>query len=207
MSDKNQAPENQDKIDRIVAAAQVHFGRYGMQKATMKEIASELKISKALLYYYFPDKEHLYKAVVEKEHLEFIKNLINSLVLINGAENKLLEFVNIRLQYFRSLINLSRFRTEDWTGMKRLMEGVWKRCRGKEIEVISGVLLEGKEAGLFQIDDVESLSQLFLDLIKGLFQMTIKGKQIFYLEQDEYEALKERTNVFAKIFIRGLKCL
>ena len=41
----------------------------------MREIADDLKLSKASLYYYFPDKESLYSAVVEKEQDEFIAKI------------------------------------------------------------------------------------------------------------------------------------
>ena len=59
--------ENTEKINLIVNAAQKRFGVFGLLKTTMQEIASDLCLSKGLLYYYFPGKEHLYKAVVEKE--------------------------------------------------------------------------------------------------------------------------------------------
>ena len=57
--------DNSDKISNILSAAQKRFGLYGLEKTTMKEIASDLGVSKASLYYYFPDKESLLKAVVE----------------------------------------------------------------------------------------------------------------------------------------------
>ena len=60
-----------NKTDLIIEAAQKRFGLYGVEKTSMREIANDLKLSKASLYYYFPDKESLYKAVVEKEQKEF----------------------------------------------------------------------------------------------------------------------------------------
>jgi AcrR family transcriptional regulator len=53
-------PEPQEtKKTQILDAAYKRFSHYGYSKTTMKEIASDLSMSKALLYYYFPDKSQL----------------------------------------------------------------------------------------------------------------------------------------------------
>jgi len=72
------------QLDRILSVAQTRFGLYGFEKTTMREIAEELNVSKGSLYYYFPDKENLYKAVVEKEQEEFLKLFRNKIGSING---------------------------------------------------------------------------------------------------------------------------
>ena len=53
------------KRTRILEAATRRFAHFGMAKTTMSEIATDLNFSKALLYYYFPDKNSLYSAVFE----------------------------------------------------------------------------------------------------------------------------------------------
>ncbi|HBI89157.1 MAG TPA: TetR/AcrR family transcriptional regulator, partial [Sphingobacterium sp.] len=47
---------------KILEAATRRFAHFGMAKTTMSEIAKDLNFSKALLYYYFPDKNSLYSA-------------------------------------------------------------------------------------------------------------------------------------------------
>lgn len=205
MINENQNIDNQVKVEQIISAAQSVFGRFGMKKATMQEIASEIGISKALLYYYFPDKEHLYKTVVEKEHHEFITALKFELSRINDTENKLKEFVSIRMMYFRKLLTLSRFRMEDYSGIKTIMENVWNDCRNKELEVINEILSEGKEKQIFHIKNTLEIADIFLDLLKGLSHIMIKTKQIFYLESEEFDTLIERAMSFVDIFTRGLK--
>lgn len=54
------------KRDSIIEAAQKRFLHFGVDKTTMHEIAEDLSISKASLYYYFPDKLNLYGAVLQK---------------------------------------------------------------------------------------------------------------------------------------------
>src|SRR5690606_18731774 len=58
------------KRSLILEAAIRRFAHFGLAKTTMSDIASDLAFSKALLYYYYPDKHSLYIAalshVVEK---------------------------------------------------------------------------------------------------------------------------------------------
>jgi TetR/AcrR family transcriptional regulator len=54
------------KRDLIIEAAEKRFMHFGVDKTTMNEIADDLSISKASLYYYFPDKLNLYGAVLHK---------------------------------------------------------------------------------------------------------------------------------------------
>ncbi|NOU17923.1 MAG: hypothetical protein HOO91_10245 [Bacteroidales bacterium] len=98
---------NQEKTKLIIEAAQKRFvvwvnednyalGCYG------------LNMSKELLYYYFPDKEHLYKAVVEKEQNEFLKILKEDIDRNPDPEQNMRKYVNLRISYFKSLFNLNR---------------------------------------------------------------------------------------------------
>ena len=61
------------KIVLILEAARKRFAHYGIAKTTMNEIAADIGMSKASLYYYFPDKERLFVAVVDKDIDEFVE--------------------------------------------------------------------------------------------------------------------------------------
>src|SRR5882757_8123896 len=82
------------KREKILEAAYQRFLHYGYSKTTMNEIAGDLSLSKALLYYYFPDKSQLYIAVMRKLAGEYILKL----------EDKLNKFDNLK-DAFVSQIN------------------------------------------------------------------------------------------------------
>ena len=52
---------------QIVDVARKIFTRYGFRKTTMDEIAAATRMGKSSIYYYFPGKEEIFKAVVENE--------------------------------------------------------------------------------------------------------------------------------------------
>lgn len=53
--------EKQQRIDAILAAAKELYARKGYQETTMADIASASELGKATIYYYFPNKEAIYR--------------------------------------------------------------------------------------------------------------------------------------------------
>jgi AcrR family transcriptional regulator len=197
--------ENILRLNQILNAAQKHFGRYGLEKSTMREIASDLNISKGALYYYFSDKEQLYKAVVEKEQEEFIHLLNEKLSLMSDPKEMLLEYIEIRMGHFRTMLNLSRFRLEEMGNLKPLMGDTWCQFHAKEVEIIEQIINNGINNNLFFIEQPHEVAELFLDLLKGLRKNEFQNKELFYLDQTEYAGLVSKTIAFVEIFIKGLK--
>jgi AcrR family transcriptional regulator len=196
--------ENTEKLNKIIEAAQRRFGVYGLEKTSMREIASDLGISKASLYYYFPDKEHLYVHVVEKEHDEFIRNLRINMQQSELPDQMIRKFVETRMELFRTFLNLSRFKMSNLMEFKTLMNESWVRSKTKEIKIISDVLKKGMENEFFKQDNPDELAALFIDVLRGLRTTFIKNKEYFFLDDDEYAVLMEKTNLFTDVFIRGI---
>jgi len=55
------------KFDQVIDGARSVFMREGYEGASVDEIARDAGVSKATLYSYFPDKQHLFLAVLEAE--------------------------------------------------------------------------------------------------------------------------------------------
>ena len=95
-----------EKVKIILQAARKRFAHYGFSKVTMDEIAGDVELGKASLYYYFPTKEELFKAVISQEQAEFIKSIELLLQKPSSASMKLIEYVEHRLAFSRKLANL-----------------------------------------------------------------------------------------------------
>jgi len=198
--------EKSDRVQMIIEASQRRFGLYGIEKTSMREIASDLKLSKASLYYYFPDKESLYKAVVEKEQMEFIAKISERIFSFHEPEQLLLEYANARLSYFRTLLNLSRLRLEAYSDLKPGFRESIQLFKEKEKEIIKKIFEKGISSGIFFISDTDQTATLYLDLLKGLRTTLINEKRTLFIEQEEYNLLLEKTIVFTNVFIKSLKC-
>src|SRR6202020_1538364 len=82
------------KREKILEAAYQQFLHYGYSKTTMNEIAGALSMSKALLYYYFPDKSQLYIAVTRKLANDYLKTLRDNLSQISDLKEAFVFQIN-----------------------------------------------------------------------------------------------------------------
>lgn len=205
MNKSDNGSERNLKVQLMIEAAQKRFGLYGIDKTSMREIAEDLRLSKASLYYYFPDKESLYKAVVEKEQYDFFIIISEKILNIQEPELLLLEYVNTRLSYFRTLLNLSRLKLEFYSDLKPVLRETIGLFKEKEKGIIVNIFENGMRKGIFSIEDTDKTASLFLDLLKGLRISVLNEKKMLVLEQEEYDRLLEKTIAFTKIFINGLR--
>jgi TetR/AcrR family transcriptional regulator len=66
--------ESQTRL-ALLDAAEALFARQGFAATTIKAIGTEAGVNPALLYYYFPDKERLYHAVLERRLGTFARRM------------------------------------------------------------------------------------------------------------------------------------
>jgi len=203
------APQSEKwmKEQLILDVAQKRFGLYGIEKTSMREIADDLNLSKASLYYYYPDKESLYRAVVEKEQSEFLERIAERMSTRKAADLLLMEYSQARLSYFRTLLNLSRLRFQFYSDLKPVLKDTMNKFREKEKEVIIQIIEKGIEEGIFHYDNAEAAASLYLDMLRGLRVSVLNDKISLVLDQSEYEMFLEKTNAVTDIFTRGLKHL
>jgi AcrR family transcriptional regulator len=193
-----------DKAEIIINAAQKRFGLYGAEKTTMKEIADDLHMSKASLYYYFPDKENLYAAVIRKEQIEFLKKLEKDITTVDDPAMCLRKYALTRLSYFKILMNLSRLRLTSLSGLKPKIVSSMADFREEEKSLIMNVLEKGKKSGQFTFHDTSRIAILFLDLLRGLRSAFIADKDFLVIDETEYKMLSEKVTGITEIFIKGL---
>jgi len=197
--------EPQDKACRIIEVAQKRFGQYGFEKTTINDIASDLKMSKGSLYYYFPDKEHIYIAVIQKEHDLFIHMVNEKIALLSDPSEMIREYVHVRLAYFRSFLNLSKFRHDNYWELHAIMRERWAIFKVQEETLIIDILKLGVEKEYFEIKNIPEISELLLDTIRGLSIAFIKNNEIFYLEASQYDLLVKKIDLLLDVFIKSLK--
>ena len=197
--------EQEGKVDFILKAAQKRLGTYGYEKTTMQEIAADISMSKAALYYYFPDKESLFKAVIENEQKEYFQLLEKRITTLNEADRMITELVELRHILFRKFQNLSKFRLSDDNKVKPMLLDMYNRMREMETEILTTVFSKGKDSGIFYFEDASELALLFGDLLQGLRMMAVKRMSRLEMTSEENDHLIRMMREATEIFINGLK--
>ncbi len=196
---------NTEKLDAILSAAQKRLGRFSYEKTTMSEIAADVNLSKASLYYYFPDKESLWHAVLAKEQEEFFRLIRNRLEEFHDPEVILVEFVKCRHDFFTTFLNLTKFRFSDKNDFRPRFHQMISKFRLKEEEQVMKILKQGIRSGVFKIQNPDQTACLFLEILHGLRLVVIRHRPLMDLMQEDYDNMLLKQQHFLELFIRGIK--
>src|SRR5208337_5663180 len=79
--------------DAILRAALAEFAQEGLAGARMDAIAAAAGVNKALLYYYFRDKESLYGALLDDLFRRLKERVVRALDAPGSAGERLLSYV------------------------------------------------------------------------------------------------------------------
>ena len=198
--------ENQDKKRLlIIDAALKRFAHYGFAKTTMTEIAKDIAFSKALLYYYFPDKLSLYVSVIENMMHTLSRDLLKSVEKTNTATEGILMLLQKRQAFLQKYYKLIEFTQMIGPELPEALFDKFTRAREFELKIIMELLTKGNATKEFAIADVAFTTEIFVEAVSGIhFNILNRAKNIFPgKEQFKLIFLKEKR--FAEIFLAGLK--
>jgi len=153
---------------QIVDVARKIFTRYGFKKTTMEEIAAASRKGKSSIYYYFPGKEEIFKAVVEKEAGELRVQLDKTIQLDASPLEKLKAYIFFRLHHVRTVENFySALNDASLSHLDFIFE-IRKNFDLEEQKLVEGILEEGMQNGSFQLSSSEIGAIAISTMMKGL---------------------------------------
>jgi AcrR family transcriptional regulator len=139
--------------DAILDAAERLFARQGFAATTVKQIGAESGVNGALLYYYFADKETLYREMLARA----LGGLSSEAQVQIGAgvapDEALRRFVRFQVEYLTARPHVARLFAREMVdheaahaeaGIARLAAGAFAR--------LCEIVQEGQATGLFRAD-------------------------------------------------------
>jgi len=195
---------DKEKLIQILDAARRRFAHFGLAKATMTEIASDIGMSKASLYYYFPDKEALFYAVVEREMNTFLDRMNEAANGPGTASEKLWHFIGERLANFKELLNLVKLESTNYDSLKSVSTSLWDDLLRREIKLIEKILELGISNKEFVIENISLSAEMFVTVIRGLRMITIKQCGGYMISEEAYNSLRTHQEHFTQIFLKGI---
>jgi len=197
------SPDN-EKLVHILDAARRRFAHFGLAKATMTEIASDIGMSKASLYYYFPDKESLFYAVVAREMNTFLDRMNDAADGPGTASEKLLHFTGERLVNFKELLNLVKLESTNYDTLKHSSTSLWDELLKREIKLVEKILQLGIKNKEFVVENVSLSAETFVSVTRGLRMITIKQCGSYMISEEAYNSLRTHQEHFTQVFLKGI---
>ena len=198
--------ETKDEMkERILEAALKRFTHYGSAKTTMNEIAEDLGCSKASLYYYFPDKKGLHRAVLMKIGENFFAELEAVAENIVSAAATLQQITEVRSNFIRRFCRLELFRILNETQPEE-MQLLIKEARERDDKLIARVLKAGVESGELDVKDPQQMAILYHQAMEGL-RFTVLNYPPDYVDHtpEEIDLMMDKQILLSEIFIKALK--
>jgi TetR/AcrR family transcriptional regulator len=196
-----------EKETLILDAAQKRFASYGLNKVTMDEIAADLGMGKASLYYYFATKEELFRRVIEREQRTFQSKVGEILDTDAAASEKLRRYTRQRLVYSRQLINLQAASAQSWLYTRPAFRELFDRFADDELKRLTQIIREGKKRGEFGVKSPEAAAEMLLHALQGLRMRMrmLNGHSGNGGDDAETSRLEREIGLFVDIFLQGIK--
>ena len=195
---------SRDKEELILQAAQRRFAAYSYSKVTMDEIAEDIGMAKASLYYYFPTKEAIFRSVVQHEQEEFLTQAKEVLAHNGSACNKMVEYVRLRMKLTERLSNLSQIHQQGWHDVKPIFNELFKTFVHYELQYVTQILQEGKKSGEFHLEEPKKIASMILHILQGLHLRFFRGYDQQAINESDQELFAQETLLFVNTILLGL---
>ncbi len=141
--------------ERIERVATRQFARYGFDGASIRQIVTEARVTKPVLYYYFKDKRGLYLSLLE----EAVAPLCDEVERIadgtgSACEQQMEKIILAFLQFFRERPDEFQLLHQAVERREREVQVIAQKYFRRIFVAISRVLNEGMEQHMFRSLDV-----------------------------------------------------
>lgn len=193
------------KQEAIITAAIKRFAHFGVAKTTMAEIAADLSISKASLYYYFPDKLNLYAAVLQTITESGAQTDDEELRKRTDPFKAVAFFLEKRTDFIIKYHNIIEYvRTFSTVNIPPELQPVFAHLKKKELQRLTTIIESGVTAGIFKLADPKKTAELFFDFLEGFRYSFLLNRPNFFPDKKEFQSILKKELQFADIFLHGL---
>jgi len=199
-----------DTRSRIVEAATRHFAERGFDGARTQAIADEAGVNKAMLYYHFRDKEHLYREMLAS-HFQVIFRQVFPIFMLPDmdARERVLTIVEAYLGFLRQNPQVRSLLLYELAAggphLSPVVSGLIEAMPGFDVERLFGQIGSMMAAGTLREGDPR---QFFLHIISlTIFPFAARPllESLWQIGPDEYDGLMaERVDAIADLFDNGL---
>lgn len=154
--------------ERILSAAKSLFERQGLNKTTIDDIAQAVDMKKSSLYYYFPSKEGIFRAVLLME-VDGFRAQVEKILATEPAPAKMLRsYIVSRMDFLKDMANAYTAFREEYRTNYAFIEEIRQEIDRFEVETVEKILRLGIDRNEFAVDDPHLTALTIVTAAKGL---------------------------------------
>ncbi len=200
MVEKINAPDKDQAVkEDILGSAERVFQKWGLNKTTMEDIASEAQKGKSTLYYYFKSKEEIFEAVITRQIEQLLMSAKKSVEHVSSSKEKLKLYVISSLKEIHKFGMVFSIVRDEIKGNRSYVDKISQKIKDSEKDFIKDILLEGvasKEIN-FKIEELEIVSETILGIIYALHMF------LFRDNRDDLET-SQKIEITARLIANGM---
>lgn len=182
--------------EAIVAVALKVFGRLGVYKTTMNDIAKAAKKGRRTIYSYFNSKEEVYEAVLEKETVNMVvpmQQIVNSDL---QPLEKLKKYTHQRIISICKIADNHHAFKRGFIHNDKVILKIRRRFDNIDTSLLSKIFNEGNEKECFKIKN--------LGLTVKNFQLALRGMEIDFIKSSFDDDNKKQLDHFIDLITNGI---
>ncbi len=187
-----------EKKDHILSIAQKIISKFGIQKTTMDDIAKKARIGKATLYYYFKNKEDIFREVIQKESKILKEKIEEELRKVNTPQEKIGAYILTRMKTIKNLSNYyETLITNDYFEHYKFIEEERKDFTNYEIDLFEKILIDGISTNDFEVENIKDTARMMIIAMKGI--------EIPVIIEDSGIELEKGITLLLNILLKGIE--
>ncbi len=195
----------QDKRESIKNAGRQLFVTYGFQKTTLEDIASKVGLRKNSLYYYFPDKETLFKELIEDEvnyHFEKLKKIVPS---NRTSEEKILSIIKELTNFVHERGNKYSITMKAFIEINQIVDREFPEFKIRVAEMIKNILNEGIKKKEFKKHNTKQISDDIVFMVRSIELNYFYNSDVQFVYELDFDMLYKTMKRITKYIFNGLK--
>lgn len=192
-----------DKKREIIEAAIKRFSHFGIAKTTLSEIADDLQMSKANLYYYFQDKWALLEAIADVLIHESNKRINEDVDPSSPIAEQLKQILKIKLELMQKYKLLTKNLSEV-SVLDAKVKKIAKKVFDAETALIQQVISNGIKSGKIETINALETSKLYVTTLRGLGMCGVYANPSPVLEMETLEEIHQQQLQLTDIFVNGI---
>ncbi len=199
--------ELDQKQIEIIEAALKRFSHFGISKTTMNEIADDISLSKASLYYYFPDKPSLILAVARYTFDLFLNDINSNIHKDSSLKDAIYAVIETRSKYIQKfyMLHFSEWQTDIQSNLHAITE-LKDNAEKKLNSFIVQILKREIKAGRIRTLDPDTTIELITKALFGVYLSAhIKLKGAIIPDDTFFKKIESEQKAIFDLLMKGLQ--
>lgn len=151
--------KNNEKYQRIIAAATRVFARNGFYQSKISEIAKEAQVADGTIYIYFENKDDILISLFEEQMQVVLDNMNARIAALTDPAQKLEEFAWTHLSLIQKNKDMAEIIQVELRQSGKFMKEYKNEKFGQYLNIIEDIIVDGQRSGLFRQDVVPNVAK------------------------------------------------